>query len=86
MARRCGPRISRSGEPLVGDSPLFGWIQLRTLASKSSPIESLTTFRPPQRFVRLLSLVAHYLAGAHFCAKDDAVVSGGDPLRRAAAA
>ena len=45
-----------------------------------------TASRSPQRFVRLLPLVAHYLAGAHFRAKDDAVVSSGNPFRRAAAA
>ena len=49
------------------------------------PVEEFTAFRPPQRFVTLSSLVAHYLAGADFCAKDDAVVSGGNPFRCAAA-
>ena len=44
-APRFGPRLSRSGEPLIGESPLFGWIQLRALAGKSSPIESLEVLR-----------------------------------------
>ena len=73
VASRYSGHVSAvSGEPLVGESPLSGGAG--------------TASRSPQRFVRLLPLVAHYLAGAHFRAKDDAVVSGGNPFRRAAAA